>query len=59
MGGFMILAGVMLLGMAVLASAGFLNIGLMFERKYLLTFATLIVLIGLFDTFAAWVIARW
>jgi hypothetical protein len=59
MGGFMILAGVILLGITVLASAGFLNVGLMFERKYVLTFALLIVLIGLFDTFAAMVIARW
>ena len=59
MGGFMILAGVMLLGVAVLASTGFLNAGLMFERKYVSTFAILIVLVGLFDIFAAVVIARW
>ena len=59
MGGFMILAGVMLLGVAVLSSTGFLNAGLMFERKYVLTFAILIMLIGLFDTFAALVLARW
>jgi hypothetical protein len=58
-GGFMILAGVILLGFAVLASSGFLNVGLMFERKYVLTFTILIALIGLFDTFAALVIARW
>ena len=55
----MILAGVMLLGVAVLASTGFLNAGLMFERKYVSTFAILIVLVGLFDIFAAVVIARW
>ncbi len=59
MGGFMILAGVILLGIAVLASAGLLNVGLMFERKYALIFAFLIVLLGLFDTFAALIIARW
>lgn len=55
----MILVGVVLFGMAILASSGFLNVGLMFEGKYLVTFAFLIVLAGLFDAFAAVIIARW
>jgi hypothetical protein len=59
MGGFMILIGVILLGIAVLASSGFLNVGLILEEKYVLTFAILVVLAGLFDTFAAVVLARW
>lgn len=59
LGGFMILVGVVLFGIAVLASSGFLNVGLLLERKYLLAFAVLAVSIGLFDTIAAIVIARW
>ncbi len=55
----MILVGVVLLGIAVLASSGFLNVGWLLERKYLLTFAVLAVSVGLFDTLAAIVIARW
>jgi hypothetical protein len=58
-GGLMILVGVVLFGMAILASSGFLNVGLMFEGKYLVTFAFLVVLAGLFDAFAAVIIARW
>jgi len=59
MGGFMILAGVMLLGVAVIASTGFLNAGLMFDRKYVSTFTVVIMLVGLFDILAAVIIARW
>ena len=55
----MILVGVVLLGIALLASSGFLNLGLMLEGKYLVAFALLVVVAGLFDTFAAVVIARW
>jgi hypothetical protein len=55
----MILVGVVLLGIALLASSGFLNLGLMLEGKYLVTFALLVVVAGLFDAFAAVVIARW
>jgi hypothetical protein len=58
-GGLMILVGVVLLGIALLASSGFLNLGLMLEGKYLVTFALLVVVAGLFDAFAAVVIARW
>lgn len=55
----MILAGVMLLGVAVIASTGFLNAGLMFDRKYVSTFTVVIMLVGLFDILAAVIIARW
>jgi hypothetical protein len=55
----MILVGVVLFGLAILASSGLLNVGLMLEGKYVVTFALLVVLVGLFDTFAAVVIARW
>lgn len=58
-GGFMILVGVVLFGIAVLASSGFLNVGVLLERKYLLIFAVLAVSVGLFDAIAAIVIARW
>ena len=58
-GGFMILAGVVLLGMAALAATGFLHAELLLENKFLLTFSLLMVSVGLFDTFAAIIIARW
>ena len=55
----MILIGVVLLGIALLYPSGLLNVGLMLERKYLTTFALLVMAAGLFDAFAAIVIARW
>lgn len=58
-GGFLIMAGTILLGMAVLAISGFLNVGLMLESKYLLSFALLMAFVGLLDTFAAVIFARW
>ena len=59
MGGFLIIVGIILLGIAVLAVSGFLNVGLMLERKYLLMFAFAMILVGLLDTFSAIIIARW
>lgn len=58
-GGFLILAGIILLGVAVLASLGYLNTGMLLESKYLPLFAVAMVAIGLLDTIAAVVIARW
>jgi len=58
-GGFLILAGIILLGIGVLASLGYLNVGMLLENKYSLMFAVAIVAVGLFDTITAVVIARW
>ena len=58
-GGFLILAGIILLGVAVLASLGYLNVGILLENKYLLVFAIAMIAIGLLDTITALVIARW
>ncbi len=58
-GGFLILAGMILLGIAALALSGYLNVGMMFENKYLLTFAVVMTAVGLLDIFAAVIIARW
>lgn len=58
-GGFLILAGIILLGVAVLASLGYLNTGMLLENKYLPLFAAAMAAIGLLDTIAAVVIARW
>ncbi len=58
-GGLLIMAGIILLGMAALAIIGFMNPGILFGQKYLLTFAVLMLLVGLFDAFAAVIIARW
>lgn len=58
-GGFLILMGTILLGVAALSLSGYLDIGLMLEQKYLTLFALTIVCIGLFDTIAAIIMARW
>lgn len=58
-GGFLILIGAILLGMAALALSGYLNVGLVLEQKYLAIFALALVCIGLFDAAAAVIMARW
>jgi len=58
-GGFLIMVGIILLGTAALALFGYLNVGLLLERKYLLAFAIAMVVVGLLDTVSAVVIARW
>lgn len=58
-GGFIIMAGIILLGVAALAVAGYLNVGTLLESKYLLPVAVLMVAVGLLDTFSSIVIARW
>lgn len=58
-GGFLIVTGVILLGIAALALSGFLDVSILLQRKYLLIFATAMIVLGLVDTFTAIVIARW
>ncbi len=58
-GGFLILTGIILLGLTVLTILGYLNTGMLLENKYLPMFAIAMVAIGLLDTIAAVVIARW
>ena len=58
-GGFLVLIGVILLGIAVLALFGYLNVGMLLEGKYLILFAVAMVVVGLLDTFLAIVLARW
>jgi len=58
-GGFLTLMGIILLGIAALAAFGYLNVDLLLERKYLLTFAIAMIVVGLLDTFSAVIIARW
>lgn len=58
-GGFLILAGTILLGLAALYFFGYLHVGLMFQRNYVHVFAIMLIVIGLLDTLVAMVIARW
>lgn len=58
-GGFMIMAGTVLLGIAALAVIGYLNVGMLLESKYLLMLAILLVVVGVLDTFSAIIVARW
>ena len=59
MGGFLILIGIVLIGIAALAISGFLDAKMLLERKNLLTFALVMVSVGLLDTCAAVIISRW
>ena len=58
-GGLLILIGIVLIGLSALAISGFLDVGMLLEKKYLLTFALAMVAAGLLDTCAAVIIARW
>lgn len=58
-GGFLILTGIIMLGIAALAFFGYLNVSMLLERRYLLVFAVAMVAVGLLDTFSAIIIARW
>jgi len=59
MGGFLILTGIVMLGMAIFSFFGYLNVGVLLQRKYVLMFALGIVVVGLFDAFSAIIIGRW
>ncbi|MGB9134063.1 MAG: hypothetical protein WCC63_00520 [Candidatus Bathyarchaeia archaeon] len=58
-GGFLIMMGILLLGITALALAGYLDMGLLLERGYFLAFAAVMMAVGLLDIFSAVVIARW
>lgn len=58
-GGFLILAGVVVLGISALALFGFLEVDLMLEQKYILAFSSMMTGIGLLDIFSAAIISRW
>ncbi|MEM3673740.1 MAG: hypothetical protein QW468_05935 [Candidatus Bathyarchaeia archaeon] len=55
----MMLVGIVSLGLAVLALLGYLNVGLLFEQKYVLMLAIAMLVTGLFDVIAAVIMARW
>lgn len=57
--GFLILIGIILLGVAFLALFGYLNVGSLLEGKHLSMFAIAMVVVGLLDTLMAIIIARW
>lgn len=58
-GGFLILIGIILFGIAFLSLFGYLDVSILLERKYWLIFALTMVVVGLLDTFTALIIARW
>jgi hypothetical protein len=59
MSGIIVLAGIVLLGIAVLGFFGYFDISLLLQNRYLSIFATAIVVIGLLDVLSAIIIARW
>jgi hypothetical protein len=58
-GGLLILIGIVLIGIAALSLSGYLSVSTLLEERYFLTFALAMIVIGLLDTFAAVIIARW
>jgi len=59
MGGFLILSGAFLLGIAVLSLFGYLNLGILLERRYLLMVSIAMIAVGLLDALSGITIARW
>jgi len=55
----MILAGMTLLGLAVLSMSGFLDVSLLLESKRVFIFAVALTIVGLLDALASIVLARW
>lgn len=58
-GGFMVFAGIVILGSAVLALFNYLDVSMLLNEKYLPILAIIMLVTGLFDTIAAIVMARW
>ena len=58
-GGLLILIGIILLGISIMSLFGYLDVGVLLERKYLLMFAIAMVVVGLLDAFSAVIIVRW
>ena len=59
MGGFIILVGVLLFGLCALVLFGYLDPGLLLEKKHYLFFAGVLVIIGIFDFIIGIKLARW
>jgi len=57
--GFLIISGLVFLGLAALSSLGFLDIGNLLENRHVLLFALAVVLVGVFDMLSAIVMAYW
>jgi len=58
-GGFLIMTGIVLLGIAALSLSGGFDVGMLLDRKYLMMFSFSMVAVGLLDFLSAIVIARW
>jgi hypothetical protein len=57
--GFLIISGLVFLGLAALSSLGFLDIGNLLENRHVLLFALAVVLVGVFDMLSAIAMAYW
>jgi hypothetical protein len=58
-GGFLLMIGIILLGVAVLALFGYCDASMLLQNKYVLIFALIMAAVGLLDTFSAIIMARW
>ena len=59
LGGFMILAGVLLLGIFTLIAFGYLEPSVLIEQKQLIVFASIMVVVGVFDSVVGAIVSRW
>jgi len=57
--GFLIMSGLVFLGLAALSSLGFLDVGNLLENRHVLLFALAVVAVGVFDMLSAIVMAYW
>jgi len=59
MGGFMILVGILLFGLFMLIVFGYLEPGVLIEQKQLIVFASIMLVIGIFDFVVGVIISQW
>ena len=59
LGGLVVLVGVFLFGLCTLIAFGYLDPGLLLEKKQLFVFGSIMMMIGAFDMIVGFVVARW
>lgn len=55
----MILVGVLLLGIFALIAFGYLEPSVLIEQKQLLVFASIMIVVGVFDSVVGAIVSRW
>jgi hypothetical protein len=59
LGGFVVLVGIFLFGLCALIAFGYLDPGLLLEKKQLFIFGSIMLITGVFDLIVGIIVARW